>query len=182
MFTGIVEARGRVRSLRGAGGNTRFDIQIPRLFGSGLKIGSSVSVSGVCLTVIKKAPSGIYFDLAGETLKRSTLGLLRAGDRVNLERPLKWRGRVEGHFVQGHVDGVGRVKKVISSGEEKNFLITFPGNIRRCRHRRSFHHRLAEDSDDGGASYNPSVDVTHVALLHFRPPPSQSCDRGGILR
>src|ERR1700675_1607562 len=61
--------------------------------------------------------------------------------------------------------------------------VSFPGNIRRCGStRRSFHHRLAEESDDGGARSNPSVDVTPVALLHYRPPPSQSCDRGGILR
>ena len=130
MFTGIVEATGRVRSLKTSKGKTRLEAEAPAFFCSGLKLGGSVSVSGVCLTVVEKTKQTISFDLAGETKKRSTLGRLKKNDAVNLERPLKWNGRLEGHFVLGHVDGTGRIKKIDSAGKEKSFLVGFPKNLK----------------------------------------------------
>ncbi len=129
MFTGIVEATGRIRSLKVIRGKTQLEVRAPLAVRSGLKIGASVSVSGVCLTAVSKTPASIFFDLADETKKRSTLGRLRRGDRVNLERPLKWNGRLEGHFVLGHVDGVGKIKKALSIKKEKSFLIAYPKRL-----------------------------------------------------
>lgn len=107
MFTGIVEERGRVRSLtRG-----RLAVECATVAGDATT-GASIAVSGVCLTVVDRGGGTLLFDLAPETLQRSTLGSLRPGDPVNLERPLTLASRLGGHLVQGHVDAVGRVDGV----------------------------------------------------------------------
>jgi riboflavin synthase len=129
MFTGIVETTGCIRGIRNSKGKTQLEIRAPFAIRSDLKIGASVAVSGVCLTAVRKTRGSIFFDLAEETKRRSTLGRLRAGDRVNLERPLKWSGRLEGHFVLGHVDGVGKIKKIVSSPKEKSFLVAYPARL-----------------------------------------------------
>ena len=120
-----------MRSLKVLKGKTRLEVAAPRAFCDSVKIGGSVSVNGVCLTVVKKTNGGILFELVGETKKRSTLGALRQKNAVNLERPLLWNGRLEGHFVLGHVDAVGRIKKISSAGKEKSFLVAFPGHLKR---------------------------------------------------
>ena len=132
MFTGIVESLGRVKALRPAGRRRagRLDIEAPKAAGS-LRKGSSLSVNGACLTVIGKSGKKLSFDLVQETERRTALGRLRPGDRVNLERPLRYNRRIEGHFVLGHVDGVGRVVKVAQKGNEKSFLVQFPRRLRR---------------------------------------------------
>jgi riboflavin synthase len=79
--------------------------------------GSSICVNGVCLTVISSNPSTIFFDVVPETLSRSTLGSLKAGSRVNLESSLRADGRLDGHIVQGHVDGQGRVRRIERSSD-----------------------------------------------------------------
>ena len=126
MFTGIIEAVGHVR---GWIGPATLEIKAPS-FSKALKIGGSLSVNGACLTVVKKTGSAIFFNVVRETKTRTMLGDLVAGDTVNLERPLKLGKRVEGHWVLGHVDGVGRVRKVIKKQNEKSFLISFPGRLR----------------------------------------------------
>jgi riboflavin synthase len=105
VFTGIVEERGRVRSADGNG----LAIESRTVAGDA-EIGSSVAVNGVCLTVVGSDHGVVRFDLAPETLARSTLGELRRGDPVNLERPVTLVTRLGGHLVQGHVDGVGIVE------------------------------------------------------------------------
>jgi riboflavin synthase len=107
VFTGIVEERGRVRSTDGA----RLEVECRSVSGDAV-VGGSVSVNGVCLTVVDRDDGGLAFDLAPETVDRSTLGTLRAGDPVNLERPLTLATRLGGHLVQGHVDGVATVDAV----------------------------------------------------------------------
>jgi len=102
-----------------------FQIQTTRWRGS-LKAGSSLCVNGVCLTVLKKTGKNIFFNVVNETKKRSTLPFLKAGDQVNLERPLRFQGRLDGHFVLGHVDGVGTIRRIITQGDEKSFLVAFP--------------------------------------------------------
>src|SRR5262247_3470145 len=101
MFTGIVERTGRV-----ARPGKRLVIETGW---TDLALGESVAVAGVCLTVARLTPEGVQFDLVAETLKKTNLGALRRGDRVNLERALRHGDRISGHLVQGHVEGTGRV-------------------------------------------------------------------------
>jgi riboflavin synthase len=107
MFTGIVEERGTVLEA----GAFRLVVGC-RTVVSDSDIGASVAVNGVCLTVISRGPEELAFDLSEETLARSTLGRLRPGDPVNLERPVTLSARLGGHLVQGHVDGVGEVSAI----------------------------------------------------------------------
>lgn len=107
MFTGIIEEVGRVEAEVGyVEPGPRFSIACKGVLGD-LTLGASISVNGVCLTAVDIRPDGFSADLAPETLKRSNLGDLRAGDPVNLERPLMLSSRLSGHIVQGHVDGTG---------------------------------------------------------------------------
>jgi riboflavin synthase len=111
MFTGIVEGTGTVVAMNrpgGDGGAARLEVEAPWLAGD-LAVGDSVAVDGCCLTVVARTAGGFAADLVAETLRRTALGRLAAGARVNLERPLALGGRLGGHLVQGHVDGVGRV-------------------------------------------------------------------------
>lgn len=107
MFTGIVEEVGTVRSA-GAG---RLAVAARKVL-EDAKLGDSVAVNGVCLTIVEMTLESFSIDVMPETLRRTNLGALKAGDRLNLERPLAVGGRFGGHFVQGHVDGTGRVASV----------------------------------------------------------------------
>lgn len=109
MFTGLVEEIGIIRAATRQQGGVRFVISAERV-PAGLEIGDSVAVSGVCLTVVEKAADRFEVDAVQETLQRSTLARWTEGTAVNLERALAVGGRVGGHFVQGHVDGIGRVQ------------------------------------------------------------------------
>jgi riboflavin synthase len=113
MFTGIVEGTGTVVAMDRppAGGAARLEVEAPWLAGD-LAVGDSVAVDGCCLTVVAGGPGRFAADVVAETLRRTALGRLAAGARVNLERPLAVGGRLGGHLVQGHVDGVGRVLEV----------------------------------------------------------------------
>jgi len=111
VFTGIVEEVGTVRALVRKGDVVRLDIAA-RLTLEGSEIGASVAVSGVCLTVVERGPDGLVFEVGPETLVRTSLGTLRAGNAVNLERPLRFGGSLGGHLVLGHVDGTGTVEAV----------------------------------------------------------------------
>lgn len=108
MFTGIVEEVGEVREVRAGGGRSALVVAAPGLAPE-IALGDSVAVCGACLTVSSIRGDGLGFDVVPETLGKSTLGYLRRGDRVNLEGALKVGGRLSGHFVMGHVDGVGEV-------------------------------------------------------------------------
>lgn len=108
MFTGIVEELGKVSHLEALGDAVRISITGP-LVVSDANIGDSIAVNGVCLTVTTKSADGFTADVMQETLNRSTLGNLAAGDPVNLERPVTMATRLGGHMVQGHVDGMGEV-------------------------------------------------------------------------
>ncbi len=110
MFTGIVEELGQVAALTNLGDSVRLEINGP-LVVSDSKIGDSIAVNGVCLTVTSKTADGFTADVMQETLNRSTLGALAAGSKVNLERPVTMATRLGGHMVQGHVDGMGEITK-----------------------------------------------------------------------
>jgi riboflavin synthase len=118
LFTGIVEELGRVAKLEPQTDAMRISITGP-LVVSDSEIGDSISVNGVCLTVTSKTSDGFSADVMQETLNRSSLGQLVAGDPVNLERPVTLATRLGGHLVQGHVDGLGEVtNRVVSQNWE----------------------------------------------------------------
>jgi riboflavin synthase alpha subunit len=130
MFTGIVTGVGRVAALEKRRGRAaRLTVEPPARYGR-FHRGESVSVSGVCVTAIENGRR-LVADLSGETLRVTTLGDLRAGDRVNLERALEWRGRVSGHFVLGHVDAVSRLVSIEESAGSWTYRFSIPRGLGR---------------------------------------------------
>lgn len=129
MFTGLVEATGRVRSLEALGEQARLSLEIP--FAAELEMGESVAVNGCCLTVAALDPAGASFDLLAQTLAVTSLGDLAAGSVVNLERALRAGDRFGGHFVQGHVDATGRVLSLEERGQDHVLDVALPPEIER---------------------------------------------------
>lgn len=129
MFTGIIQDVGRVGSLRRRGDTALLEVLVPRL-GSELRPGDSVAVNGACLTVTGRNGKGFQADLSRETLERSNLGSLRAGDSINLELPLLPTARLGGHFVQGHVDAVARVVRIEKQQAFALFRFSLPEGMR----------------------------------------------------
>ncbi|MCP4593579.1 MAG: riboflavin synthase [bacterium] len=115
MFTGIIETTGAVAGVSTAGPGMRLAVE-GGCVSEGIRIGASVAVDGVCLTVSEINGERLSFDVVRETLERSTLSELKSGTQVNLERALAVGDRFDGHFVQGHVDGLGRLVRRIASG------------------------------------------------------------------
>lgn len=129
MFTGIVEERGRVILVgRWQNGGTRIAVLGPKVFHDSGP-GDSVAVNGVCLTVVERSAGAMSFDLADETLERTTLGILGAGRHVNLERPVTLATRLGGHLVQGHVDAVATVRAVTPAGSGSELTIEIPDGL-----------------------------------------------------
>lgn len=126
MFTGIVEELGGVLGLTRAGKVARLEVEAA-VTREGADTGGSIAVNGVCLTVVERRPAGFVFELGPETLVRTTLGGLAPGDRVNLERPLRFGGALGGHLVLGHVDGVGTVEEVTRVESTTRVRIALPG-------------------------------------------------------
>jgi len=118
VFTGIIEEVGRVISAQPG----KFSISAESIT-KGMKLGESISVNGVCLTVTQFKDDAFLIDIMTETLRHSNLGLLSPGDRVNLERPLAFGGSLGGHLVQGHVDATGKL--VSTRWEERAMIIKF---------------------------------------------------------
>jgi len=127
VFTGIVEERGRVETMGGG----RLVVDAHTVVRDS-EVGASVSVNGVCLTVVERTDTSLRFDLSEQTLERTCLGDLRPGDPVNLERPVTLVARLGGHLVQGHVDGVGQVTRVEVDGSGgAHVSIRVPGELSR---------------------------------------------------
>jgi riboflavin synthase len=126
MFTGIIEATAKILQ-RGDGSLT---VERPAVFDD-LKVGSSISVSGACLTVIGMDDRSLTFDVMPETIRKTTIGDLSVGDLVNLERALPAHGRFEGHVVQGHSEGVGEVVGLEQRGVDVRLTICAPAEILR---------------------------------------------------
>jgi riboflavin synthase len=117
VFTGIIQTTGRIdRRTASGGAGARLAINTPRPL-PGLVIGESIGVNGACLTVVSRQGRRFTVDVSPETLKRTTLGRLAPGTRVNLERALRMGDRLGGHIVQGHVDGVGRLEAITPDGD-----------------------------------------------------------------
>lgn len=131
MFTGIVEGIGKVEKISKNTKN-RSAIQMTVNLGKhakGLKIGQSVALNGVCLTATKLSKSSCIFEMIDETTTKTDLGNLKPGDIVNIERSLKTGDRLEGHFVLGHVDGVGVIKKIQNKPKEVQVWFELPKNL-----------------------------------------------------
>ncbi|KRL55814.1 riboflavin synthase [Furfurilactobacillus rossiae] len=109
MFTGIISGLGKITQIHRQGHTLMLEITIPSNIRTGLQLGDSLSVNGVCLTATSVSDSNVTLDVMPETFKRTTLSSMNIGHSVNLERALPADGRFDGHIVQGHVDGVGRI-------------------------------------------------------------------------
>ncbi len=131
MFTGIIEALGQVRGLRRSGGAGRLEIHGETLALDDVRIGDSIAVNGVCLTVTECLERGFTADVSPETLALTTLGQLQSGDAVNLEKALPAGGRLDGHLVTGHVDGTGELVSMQRQGEGRSLRFRVPGELSR---------------------------------------------------
>jgi riboflavin synthase len=127
MFTGIISHRGLFRGYRH--GKQEMFLTASSLF-SKMKEGESLAVNGVCLSLVKKEKSLLYFNLSEETLKKSTLGLLHPSDNLNLELPLTLSQPLSGHLVTGHIDAVGKVLNIKTKRNGKRFSISFPSQLK----------------------------------------------------
>lgn len=129
MFTGIIEETGTVRSIRGGGSGVVLDIEASKVL-EGTATGDSIAVNGVCLTV---TPGSGHFtaDAMPETLRRTSLGGLRPGSKVNLERAMACGGRFGGHLVSGHVDACGRVADLVRDGIALVMRVSVPSDVLR---------------------------------------------------
>lgn len=132
MFTGIIEAVGRVAAIAVKGGQRRVTIACASVLPE-LKVGDSISVSGVCLTAVEIAAESFSADLAQETWRRTSFARLKKDALVNLELPMRASGRFDGHVVQGHVDGVGTVISFapVADGNDFVLVINVPSELTR---------------------------------------------------
>lgn len=130
MFTGIVEEIGRVRAVEAREGLTRLCIGAMDVT-RGLAIGDSIAINGACLTVVSSSDEAFDVEATPETLRRTNLGQLSAGDGVHLERALSANGRIGGHFVQGHVDAVGQIAARRSEGDSVVATFSAPPQVMR---------------------------------------------------
>jgi riboflavin synthase len=130
VFTGLVEEAGVVAGPGPAPEGARLVISAAAVL-EGLSVGDSVAVNGACLTAVEVSAGRFAADCVSETLRRTALGSLQPGDRVNLERPMRLGDRLDGHIVQGHVDGVGRVRGTTREGESIILEISPPAELLR---------------------------------------------------
>lgn len=134
MFTGIVEETGTVERIKPVANAIQFTVRT-RLTGKGLKLGDSLAINGCCLTAVKLSSRGRFkiaqFDLLKETWRRTNLQFANPGALVNLERPLRTDGNLGGHFVTGHIDGVGRIRRWERMGQDHVLDIAAPAEVMR---------------------------------------------------
>ncbi|MDX1750666.1 MAG: riboflavin synthase [Methylophaga sp.] len=131
MFTGIIAAVGQLKSLELRGGDIRLHIDPAKLDLNDVKLGDSIAVNGVCLTVVEMASRSLQFDVSQETLQRTSLGQLKTGSEANLEKALAVGDRLGGHMVSGHVDGLGEVISKTASARSWQYKIKVPTELER---------------------------------------------------
>ena len=131
MFTGIVEATGRIVRAEPRGGDVRLVVDAAALGLDDVAVGDSIAVSGVCLTAVALDGSALAFDVSVETLSRTSLGTLGAGARVNLEKAMRLSDRLGGHLVSGHVDGLGRVAAIEREARSQRWTFELPEVLER---------------------------------------------------
>jgi len=133
MFTGITEHVGKIEAFQHdeKGGRLRISLEGAPSITAEMELGDSISVNGCCLTVVEFDATSFAADLSGETLRRTAFGEKKPGQPVNLERPLAATARLGGHFVQGHVDGIGRVTRLTPEGDNWWLSVRVPQDLRR---------------------------------------------------
>ena len=133
MFTGIIEAVGQIDSLDSNENEGRLRVHLTGTsqIAAETKLGDSIAVNGCCLTVSQCGTDYFSADLSGETLRRTAFGEMKPGDFVNLERPLRVGTRLGGHFVEGHVDGLGRITRLAPEGDSWWLSVRVPHDLRR---------------------------------------------------
>ena len=129
MFTGLIESTGRTISLESRGEQARLTLEVP--FSSVTCLGDSVAVNGCCLTVVEQSENTLAFDILTQTLDVTSLGSLKPGALVNLERALRANDRLGGHFVQGHVDATGVIRDLSSKGQDHRYEVQLPPEVYR---------------------------------------------------
>ena len=130
MFTGIIEDIGTIEAVEKQENLYKFSVMAPKI-SRGIKLGDSVSVDGVCLTVAVVKKSVLTFDLMKDTLDSTTLGVLGLGARVNLERAMQTGGRFGGHVVTGHVDGCSKIIEIIRGKNYIEFRLDIPKGLKK---------------------------------------------------
>jgi riboflavin synthase len=131
VFTGIIQAVGRVSSLQHKSGDLLIGLDAGGLELSGCQLGDSIAVNGVCLTVIKLTSSGFLADVSNETLSHTTIASCKVGDAVNLEKALTLSTPLGGHLVSGHVDGIGNVASIRKDARSVRVEIGYPAKLAR---------------------------------------------------
>lgn len=127
MFTGLIEAVGKVAELKPTPAG--FRLRLSTAIAPELESGDSLAVNGVCLTVVSADQDGVHADISPETARVSSLGALRRGSSVNLERPLRADARLGGHFVQGHVDATGTIEEIRPDGDSYWLTVKYPESL-----------------------------------------------------
>ena len=129
MFTGIIQAIGNISKIDSNGPDSRIVFKAGRMKLDDVEIGDSLSVNGVCLSITEKMKDSFSSDLSSETLSLTTFIEMRANSKVNLEKAMSFSSRVNGHFIAGHVDGVGVIKEMKNVGRSIRILIEFPEEL-----------------------------------------------------
>ena len=129
MFTGIIQTIGNISKIDSNGPDSRIVFKAGRMKLDDVKIGDSISVNGVCLSITEKTKDSFSSDLSSETLSLTTFIEMRANSKVNLEKAMSFSSRVNGHFIAGHVDGVGVIKEMKNVGRSIRILIEFPEEL-----------------------------------------------------
>jgi riboflavin synthase len=128
MFTGIIEGKGKVLRIERRGEARRLTIEFPSHL-TEVQLGDSISINGACLTIVEKGNQTSRLDLSEETIKKSVLSELKEGDTVNLERALRLNDRLGGHFVTGHIDGIGVITEKKKERDFVNLRVRVPENV-----------------------------------------------------
>ena len=129
MFTGIIQAIGNISKIDSNGPDSRIVFKAGKMKLDDVKIGDSISVNGVCLSITEKTKDSFTSDLSSETLSLTTFIEMRANSKVNLEKAMNFSSRVNGHLIAGHVDGVGVIKEMKNDGRSILILIEFPEEL-----------------------------------------------------
>ena len=129
MFTGIIQATGNISKIDSNGPDSRIVFKVRKMKLDDVKIGDSISVNGVCLSITEKTKDSFSSDLSSETLSLTTFIEMRANSKVNLEKAMSFSSRINGHLIAGHVDGVGVIKEMKNDGRSILILIEFPEEL-----------------------------------------------------
>ncbi|MEX2204734.1 MAG: riboflavin synthase [Myxococcota bacterium] len=129
MFTGIVERVAPITRLEPQGGRVELEVEVGAELAGEVRVGDSIAISGCCLTVVAIRGGALAFQAVQETLRCTSLGSRKPGDAVNLERAMRADGRLDGHIVQGHVDGTGTVRSIVADGEDRLVRVDCPEEL-----------------------------------------------------